>query len=114
MILHAVRAGEGPVVVLLHGLFGSGRTLGVVARRLVAEGFSALSLDLRNHGGSGHAPGMGYGVMAGDVVETLDALGVGAAAVLGHSMGGKVAMALAGAAPGRVERLVVADIAPVA
>ncbi len=114
MILHAVRAGDGPAVVLLHGLFGSGRTLGVVARRLVAEGFSAVSLDLRNHGASGHAAGMAYSVMAGDVAETLDALGVGAAAVLGHSMGGKVAMALAGAAPGRVERLVVADIAPVA
>ncbi len=113
MILHAVSAGEGPVVVLLHGLFGSGRTLGVVARRLVAEGFRAVSLDLRNHGGSPHAAGMGYAAMAGDVAETLDGLGVGEAAVLGHSMGGKVAMALALGGAARVGQLVVADIAPV-
>ncbi len=113
LILHAVSAGDGPAVVLLHGLFGSGRTLGVVARRLVAEGFRAVSLDLRNHGASGHAAGMGYAAMAGDVAETLDALGVGACAVLGHSIGGKVGMALAlGGAVG-VGRLVVADIAPV-
>ncbi len=113
MILHAVSAGKGPVVVLLHGLFGSGRTLGVVSRRLVAEGFRAVSLDLRNHGASGHAAGMGYAAMAGDVAETLDALGVEACAVLGHSMGGKAGMALALGGAVRVERLVVADIAPV-
>ena len=113
MILHAVSAGEGPAVVLLHGLFGSGRTLGVVARRLVAEGFRAVSLDLRNHGASPHAAGMGYAAMAGDVAETLDGLGLGVAAVLGHSMGGKAAMALALGWPERVGRLVVADIAPV-
>lgn len=114
MILHAAQAGQGPVVVLLHGLFGSARTLGVVQRRLVAEGFCVLSLDLRNHGASGHDPATGYAVMAQDVAETLDGLGVGAAAVLGHSMGGKVGMALALAWPGRVSRLVVGDIAPVA
>ena len=114
MILHAVEAGQGPPVVLLHGLFGAARTLGVVQRRLVREGFRTLSLDLRNHGESGHAAEMGYAAMAGDVADTLAALGVGPAAVLGHSMGGKVAMALALAQQGRVERLVVAAIAPLA
>ena len=109
-----VEAGQGPPVVLLHGLFGAARTLGVVQRRLAREGFRTLSLDLRNHGESGHAAEMGYAAMAGDVAETLAARGVGPAAVLGHSMGGKVAMALALARPGRVERLVVADIAPLA
>jgi esterase len=112
LILHSVEAGQGAPVVLLHGLFGAARNLGEVQRRLVREGFRAVSLDLRNHGASGHAAEMGYAAMARDVADTLAALGVGRAAVLGHSMGGKVAMALALAQPERVERLVVADIAP--
>ena len=113
LILHSIQAGQGPPVVLLHGLFGAARNLGEVQRRLVREGFRAVSLDLRNHGASGHAAEMGYAAMARDVADTLAALGVGRAAVLGHSMGGKVAMALALGQAGRVERLVVGDIAPV-
>ena len=109
----AVReAGQGSPVVLLHGLFGSARNLGGVARALAAS-HRVVSMDLRNHGDSPHAPGMDYEVMADDVAETMDAAGLAAAAVLGHSMGGKVAMRLALSAPDRVSRLVVADIAPV-
>jgi len=118
VILHSIESGQGPAVVLLHGLFGSGRTLGAVQRRLAAEGFRAVSLDLRNHGSSGHDARMDYAAMAGDVAETLAslgaALGAGPAAVLGHSMGGKVAMMLAMMRPELVRRLVVADIAPLA
>ena len=72
-----------------------------------------LTPDLRNHGSSGRDPDMTYAAMAADVAETMDAAGMPRAAVLGHSMGGKVAMALALAQSARVERLVVADIAPV-
>ncbi len=104
--------GSGSPVVLLHGLFGSARNLAGVARALAAE-HRVVSLDLRNHGGSGHDPAMGYAAMADDVAETMDALGLAAVAVVGHSMGGKVAMRLALSAPQRVARLVVADIAPV-
>ncbi len=106
-------AGQGSPVVLLHGLFGSARNLGGVARALAAS-HRVVSMDLRNHGDSPHAPGMGYDTMAGDVAETMDVAGLPRAAVVGHSMGGKVAMRLALSAPDRVERLVVADIAPVA
>jgi pimeloyl-ACP methyl ester carboxylesterase len=113
VILHAESAGEGAPVALLHGLFGRARNLAGVARGLAAE-HRVISLDLRNHGASPHAPGMSYAAQAGDVMETLDALFAFPADLLGHSMGGKVAMACALAAPERVRRLLVADIAPVA
>ena len=112
MRLNVTEAGTGPVVVLLHGLFGSARNLGVAARALVPQ-FRVLSLDLRNHGDSPHDPAMDYDIMAADVIETLTAENALPAAVVGHSMGGKVAMRLALSAPDQVRRLVVADIAPV-
>jgi pimeloyl-ACP methyl ester carboxylesterase len=113
MRLQASVIGEGPPVCLLHGLFGRGQNFGALARGLAGTR-RVISLDLRNHGASPHARGMSYAAMADDVAESLDGLGIGACAVLGHSMGGKVAMMLALRSPLRVEGLVVADIAPVA
>jgi len=112
MRLNHIDTGSGPPVVLLHGLFGSARNFGTVQRALAAS-FRVIAMDARNHGGSPHATGMRYATLAADVVETLDAIGVARAAVLGHSMGGKTAMTLAIMAPERVGRLLVADIAPV-
>ena len=112
MILNAVRMGEGPPIMLLHGLFGAASNWGRVQRRL-AETHNVVALDLRNHGSSPHGPAMTYPLMAEDVVETLDAQGLAAVGLLGHSMGGKVAMHVALAHPERVFRLLVADIAPV-
>jgi pimeloyl-ACP methyl ester carboxylesterase len=111
MRLAVTALGEGPPVVFLHGLFGQGRNFAAIARPLAARA-RVLLLDLRNHGDSPHAVGMDYRDMARDVAETLDAEGVGAAAVIGHSMGGKVAMTLALTEPARVARLLVSDIAP--
>lgn len=105
-------AGDGDPVVVLHGLFGSARNLTGVARALAAS-HRVLSMDLRNHGESGHDALMTYDVMAADVLETMDGFGLRQAAVFGHSMGGKVAMRLALDDAARVSRLVVADIAPV-
>jgi len=113
MILNSIETGAGPPVVLLHGLFGAAKNLGVIARGLGALA-RVISLDMRNHGESPHADGMGYADMAGDVAETMAALGLQAALVVGHSMGGKTAMSLALSRPGLVEKLVVMDIAPVA
>lgn len=113
MILHAVERGEGRPVVLLHGLYGQAQNFGAVQRRL-ATGRRVIALDLRNHGRSPRAPVMGYPAMAEDVLETLRALGALPAALVGHSMGGKVAMAVALDAPAAVSRLLIADIAPVA
>ncbi len=113
MILHAEVSGAGPPVALLHGLFGRARNLAALARGL-AGAHRVIALDLRNHGDSPHAPGMAYADLAADVLETLAALDALPAALLGHSMGGKTAMACALLAPPAVRRLLVADIAPVA
>lgn len=113
MELNVVEAGAGSPLVLLHGLFGSARNFGGVQKRL-AERWRVLALDLRNHGSSPHVPGMDYGEQAADVLQTLRGRAALPAALVGHSMGGKVAMRLALDAPGSVARLVVCDIAPVA
>ncbi len=100
-------------VVLIHGLFGNLDNLGVLARSLRNDR-PVIALDVRNHGLSPRTDKMGYLEMAQDVLETLDALSVRQFAVIGHSMGGKIAMALTALAPERVEQLVVIDMAPVA
>jgi len=112
MILAAREAGGGPPLCLLHGLFGAARNFGALQRRL-AEQFRVIALDLRNHGVSPHTPGMRYAAMAEDVRETLAGMGALPAMILGHSMGGKVAMRLALERAEAVRALVVADIAPV-
>lgn len=101
-----------PPVILLHGMFGDGNNLGLVARHLEPTR-RVLLVDLPNHGQSPHRDGMKLRWMAGDVVALLDRLGIGQADMLGHSLGGKVAMQVAMLHPERVRRLVVADIAPV-
>ncbi len=111
-MLRGIDLGGGPPVVILHGLFGQARNFGVVQRRIAATR-RVIALDLRNHGASPHAMGMTYAEMAGDVVATLAAMGVGPCALIGHSMGGKVAMTVALTRPEVVGRLLVADIAPV-
>lgn len=73
-----------------------------------------VQIDLRNHGLSPRDDQMDYQAMARDVLETLDDEGIDRVAVIGHSMGGKVAMALTALAPERIEQLVVIDMAPVA
>lgn len=103
---------EGPPLLVLHGLFGSLANLGWHSKQL-AEDYAVIGIDLRNHGDSPHAGEMDYPVMAGDVKELMDALAIKPAAIIGHSMGGKVAMQLALSHPGYVERLMVVDIAPV-
>jgi esterase len=100
-----------PALLIVHGLFGSARNWGVVARRL-AEGREVLTVDLRNHGQSPWAPSQSYPDMAGDLAEVIQAHG-GPMDVLGHSMGGKAAMQLALTEGALIRRLVVADIAPV-
>jgi len=112
MRLHAVEAGEGPTLVLLHGLFGSAQNFGGIQRRL-ADGFRVIAIDLRNHGASPHAPDMSYPAMAADVLETLRAGHALPCMLVGHSMGGKVAMRAALDDPAAIARLVVSDIAPV-
>lgn len=112
--LHYETLGEaGDWVLLLHGLFGSGDNLGNLGRQLAAE-FRVALVDLRNHGRSPHSDTMDLRLLAADVAALQDRLGIAACALVGHSLGGKVAMQLALTAPQRVTKLVLADIAPVA
>ncbi|MDG4647419.1 alpha/beta fold hydrolase [Roseibacterium sp. SDUM158017] len=104
--------GALPPLLIAHGLFGSARNWGVIARRL-AEGRKVIAVDMRNHGDSPWSDRHRYPDLAADLAEVIAAHG-GRADVVGHSMGGKAAMALALAHPQTVRRLVVADIAPVA
>ncbi|MEW8027786.1 MAG: alpha/beta fold hydrolase [Candidatus Thiodiazotropha sp.] len=104
---------ERPVLCLLHGLFGSANNwMGIV--KYLQHDFRIITPDLRNHGRSPHHEGMDYALMAGDLLELFDQLGLSGVNLLGHSMGGKVAMWLSLQQPERIEKLVVADIAPVA
>lgn len=104
--------GSGPPLLILHGLFGSGSNWRSIARHLAAT-HRVYSVDLRNHGASPWAETMGYVEMADDVQHLIVREGLQQVSVLGHSMGGKTAMALALRYPTLVERLIVADIAPV-
>ncbi len=104
--------GEGPPVILLHGLFGAGSNLGALARSL-ADRYRVYSLDLPNHGRSGWVEEAGPAAMATLLGEWMAEQGLASAACVGHSLGGKVMMELALAQPQRVSALVVADIAPV-
>ncbi len=110
--MHVQASGAGPALLLLHGLFGSGNNWKRHAREL-AERYRVLLPDLRNHGRSPHAPSMDYRVMTDDLIGLFDAEAIDKVAVVGHSMGGKVAMALALTRPERVAALIVVDIAPV-
>ncbi len=103
--------GEGTPLVVLHGLFGSKRNWAMVSHRL-ALGRRVITADLRNHGDSPWDDRHDYPSLADDVARVIERHAGGHAAVLGHSMGGKVAMVLALAHPELVERLVVVDIAP--
>src|SRR5262249_50258798 len=112
LMLQAAEYGTGPPLAILHGLFGSGRNWSSIATRLGAH-HRVGAFDLRNHGASPWAATMAYDEMAEDVRASVAALGWSRFALLGHSMGGKVAMLAALRDPGSVERLVVADIAPI-
>lgn len=99
-------------LVIAHGLYGSARNWGVIARRL-ADVRDVIAVDMRNHGESFANPQHGYPDMAADLAAVIDSLG-GKVDLLGHSMGGKAAMYLALTKWALIRRLVVADIAPVA
>jgi pimeloyl-ACP methyl ester carboxylesterase len=113
-ILHHFDQGQGRPLVVLHGLFGTLDNWQTLARRWATEaGLRIISADLRNHGRSFQSTEHSYDLMAQDVLELFDHLGLGDdVTLMGHSMGGKVAMRFALDHPDRVARLLVMDIAP--
>lgn len=115
--VHSTIVGEAAAarrVVFLHGLFGRGKNFAGIAARLAPEA-QCLLVDLPNHGGSAWTEGFDYAQMADLVADHLRAgfAADGPVDVVGHSMGGKVAMVLALRHPELVRRLVVIDISPV-
>ncbi|MEO1253414.1 MAG: alpha/beta fold hydrolase [Bacteroidota bacterium] len=111
MKLHFRTLGEGFPLIIMHGVFGSSdnwQTLG----KVFSEHFKVYLVDLRNHGNSPHSEEFDYNVMANDVLELMKDEGLDQAHILGHSMGGKVAMHLATQHAEKVEKLIVVDIAP--
>lgn len=108
----AANAATRPPLIIAHGLFGSGRNWGVIARRL-ADARDVWAVDMRNHGESPRLPSHSYPDLAADLAEVIAHIGA-PADLLGHSMGGKAAMQLALTQGDLIRRLVVADIAPVA
>lgn len=96
----------------MHGMFGSLSNLGVTGRALTAN-YKIIAVDARNHGESPHSLEMDYPSMANDIIELMDDLAIEQTNLLGHSMGGKIAMQVALNHPDRVNKLIVADIAPV-
>lgn len=109
MELNVKSFGQGPALVILHGLFGSLDNWVSLARQL-EDRFSLYLVDQRNHGKSPHAPNWDYLTMAEDLKSFFDREGIFQAHVLGHSMGGKTAMTFALEYPALVDRLVIADM----
>ncbi len=111
-MLNYVTYGEAnaPNLLVAHGLFGSARNWGVIAKRLSNE-FHVVVVDMRNHGQSPRGDTQSYHDMAADLMEVLTH--IGPSHVLGHSMGGKASMVLALTQPEHVRKLIIADIAPV-
>ncbi|MEC4750548.1 alpha/beta fold hydrolase [Methylomicrobium sp. Wu6] len=99
-------------LIILHGFFASSRNWKFIAEKL-AGSHRVFVLDLRNHGASPHHALMDYPVMAEDVRQFMMRRGLTRASLLGHSMGGKIAMWLALNYPNMVNKLIIADIAPV-
>lgn len=111
-ILYAKIEGSGKPLLILHGFLGMSDNWKTLGNQYAENGFEAHLLDLRNHGRSFHSNIFNYQVMVEDVVAYCKANNLDKVDVIGHSMGGKVAMFLAVKYPELVNKLIIADIAP--
>ncbi|MFT5298998.1 MAG: esterase [Colwellia sp.] len=111
--LHYQQQGSGADIILIHGLLGSLENLNMVAKNL-KENYRVTNVDVRNHGLSFHKNSMTYKELAQDIVGLMKDIGIERSHILGHSMGGKIAMELALGHSEKVDKLIIADISPVA
>lgn len=111
MKLHYQESGEGMPLIIIHGLFGSADNWRSMAKYF-SRFYRVISVDLRNHGRSPHSDEQNFTVMAEDIHELSKDLRIDKMHILGHSLGGKVAMLFAALYPEKVSKLVVVDIAP--
>jgi esterase len=112
-ILNFVEFGDKskPAIVILHGFLGSSKNW-VTISKILSESFRVIAVDLRNHGDSFHHDKPNYDDMASDILHLLNSLHLEKITLMGHSMGGKVAMKFACLYPNKIENLIVIDIAP--
>jgi len=112
MKLFCRKYGKGKPIIILHGLFGMSDNWMTMAKRLADNSFHVFVPDLRNHGQSPHTEEWDYESMSDDVFELMDAYKIVSPVIIGHSMGGKVAMQMAAKHPKKISALVVVDMAP--
>lgn len=103
--------GEGPTIIIVHGLYGASDNWAGIGKMLSSH-FEVFAVDQRNHGRSPHSPGHSYNLMKNDLLEFMNDHGIQESILLGHSMGGKTVMHFAASYPERVNGLIVVDIAP--
>lgn len=111
-MLYSKIEGEGMPLLILHGFLGMSDNWKSFASKYAEKGFQVHLLDLRNHGRSFHSDEFNYNVMANDVLEYCQHYHLKSINMIGHSMGGKVAMLFATTYPEMIEKLIVADIGP--
>lgn len=112
MLLHSRIEGEGKPLLIIHGFLGMSDNWKSFGALYASEGFQVHMIDLRNHGKSFQSDAFNYTVMANDVLEYCQHYNLSNVSIIGHSMGGKVAMLFATTYPEMVEKLIVADIGP--
>ncbi len=110
MNLFFKKTGSGRPLIILHGLFGMGDNWATLSRAFAEKGFEVFVPDLRNHGRSPHAAEFNYSLMAKDLSEFIALNGLTKVSLIGHSMGGKVAMYFAALFPEQIDKLIIVDI----
>lgn len=111
-MLYSRIEGEGKPLLIIHGFLGMSDNWKTLGSQYAAHGFEVHLLDLRNHGRSFHSDEFSYDVMVNDLLEYCNHHHLNGVSIIGHSMGGKVAMLFAVTYPEKVEKLIVADIGP--
>lgn len=111
-MLYSRIEGQGKPLLIIHGFLGMSDNWKTLGSQYVSLGFQIHIVDLRNHGKSFHSDDFSYDVMAQDLLAYCDGHALDMVSIIGHSMGGKVAMLFATTYPERVEKLIVADIGP--
>lgn len=111
-ILHSLILGEGKPLIILHGFLGMLDNWKTLGTSFTENGFKVHLIDQRNHGKSFHSPDFNYDILADDLLTYMNHYEIKSTALIGHSMGGKTAMQFACSYPERVNKLLIADIAP--
>lgn len=112
MLLNSRIEGEGKPLLIIHGFLGMSDNWKSFGAQYAAEGFQVHMIDLRNHGKSFHSDEFNYTVMSNDILEYCRHYNLSNVSIIGHSMGGKVAMLFATTYPEMVDKLIIADIGP--